>query len=91
MKEIKCQPFKEKSFKTVKTYRKASRLSQQELADLLGVRQATISDWERGINVPNLSNIQKMAQIFNVDFPVLAQDILMTKVTNLVNKELCHC
>lgn len=91
MKEIKCQPFKEKSFKTVKSYRKACGLSQQELAKLMGVRQQTISDWECGIFIPNMRNIQKMAQIFNVDFSVLAQDLLMSKMTDSINKELCHC
>jgi DNA-binding transcriptional regulator YiaG len=35
--------------KAIKTLRQALRLSQQELASVLGVGVATISRWERGI------------------------------------------
>lgn len=34
--------------------RKRAKLSQQSLADYLGVRQATISDWETGKATPEM-------------------------------------
>lgn len=36
-----------------KRIRLSMGLNQQELADLLGVRQATVSRWEAGIPVPD--------------------------------------
>lgn len=40
---------------TLKTLRKHLGLSQAELATALGVRRASISDWERGIYRPSLT------------------------------------
>jgi transcriptional regulator with XRE-family HTH domain len=36
----------------LKRYREKSGLTQQELSEKLNIRRATISQWERGINVP---------------------------------------
>jgi transcriptional regulator with XRE-family HTH domain len=40
---------------TLKTLRKQLGMSQTALAKALGVRQATISDWERGMCRPTLT------------------------------------
>ena len=40
---------------TLKVLRKRLKLNQTQLAQALGVRQATISDWERGIHKPLLT------------------------------------
>ena len=37
----------------LKAYRKAFKLSQQELAEKVGCDQTSISAWERGRSVPN--------------------------------------
>lgn len=38
---------------TIREYRESSGISQAELAEQLGVRQATISDWEKGKTGPS--------------------------------------
>ena len=37
---------------TIRTARKASSLTQEELADLLKIPKRTIEDWERGTRTP---------------------------------------
>ncbi|MFN4271160.1 MAG: helix-turn-helix domain-containing protein, partial [Thermosynechococcus sp.] len=34
--------------------RQKAGLTQERLAEILGVRQATISDWERGVQMPHM-------------------------------------
>lgn len=50
----------------LKKYREAMGLSQQELADRLGVRQSTVGMWENGTNKPRHSTLIKIADFFNV-------------------------
>lgn len=52
----------------VRKARKAAGMTQQALADRLGVRNATVAQWERGWNVPLLESRLDMAQI--LDIPV---------------------
>jgi transcriptional regulator with XRE-family HTH domain len=42
-----------------------------ELSLLVGVSDQTISNWERGKNEPNIENIIKLANIFNVSIDYL--------------------
>lgn len=41
-------------------------MSQQALADLLGLNRSTVTYYERGKTIPNLANLVKIASIFNV-------------------------
>ena len=52
---------------TIKTLRKKKKLTQQELADLLGVTKATVQKYENG-GIKNLKQetIQKLCKIFSV-------------------------
>lgn len=47
-------------------YRVSHGLSQKELAQELGLTNKTISKWENAESVPSISQISKLAQIFNV-------------------------
>jgi transcriptional regulator with XRE-family HTH domain len=82
MKTDKCQTKSVNKYKDVKNYRKQAGLSQQQLAVLLGVRRATISDWENGVYFPTPENIQKMAKIFGADVATLKADIEVTRAIN---------
>lgn len=45
----------------IKSARKNSGLSQEELAKKIDVTHASISFWERGVNIPNVRDLWKMA------------------------------
>lgn len=40
-----------------------AELTQQELADKLGVNKATISNWESGKTEPSVTNLRKIGEI----------------------------
>lgn len=50
----------------IKELRKEKGLSQTQLAIMLFVSQDTVSLWECGKSYPDIENIIKLTQIFNV-------------------------
>lgn len=52
--------------KRLKELRKEKKLTQQEIAELLGVKRNTYSDWENGKTEPNFENLIKLADFFEV-------------------------
>jgi transcriptional regulator with XRE-family HTH domain len=50
----------------LETIRKSKKISQEELAELIGVSRQTIYKWEAGICLPNLNKIEKLLEILNV-------------------------
>jgi transcriptional regulator with XRE-family HTH domain len=59
----------------LKLIRKSKRLSQAELAQLVGVRQQYISDLETGRFEGSLSKLRRVAKALNV------------KISDLINEE----
>lgn len=51
----------------MKTLRKGRKLTQQELADKLGITRATVSNYEVGRRSPHLSELQRFAEFYGVD------------------------
>lgn len=49
----------------LKKYRTKKGLTQKELAEQIGIKQNSYSDWETGKNEPSLDNIVKLAKIFD--------------------------
>ncbi len=43
-----------------------SGLSQQQLADMLGMDRSSISKYENGVGLPHAKTLQKMCEIFGV-------------------------
>ena len=54
--------------------RKAKGLSQEDLADSLGVSRQAISRWEQGNTFPDLLNLQKIMNVFGVSADYLICD-----------------
>lgn len=52
----------------LKMLRKSKRMTQAELASLLGVGQRTISDWETIVSEPGFSMLAKLCDIFDENF-----------------------
>ena len=51
--------------------RKESKVSQQKLAEFVGVSQQCISEWEKGKIEPTLSYLWKIADFFDVSIDFL--------------------
>ena len=67
--------------KRISSARKASNMTQQELADKLNVSRSTISNWEVGRNYPDLDMIVELSDIFN-----LSLDELLREDTEMVQE-----
>ena len=52
--------------KSIVVQRKKRGLTQEELAEQLGVSSAAVSKWERGISTPEVSMVCKMADCFEI-------------------------
>lgn len=46
--------------------RKENKLTQKDLADMLGIMDTSVSKWERGINAPDISYLTELSKIFHV-------------------------
>lgn len=64
--------------KKIRILRKSRGLTQQQLAELLGVQRATISNYEIGRRSPHIKELEKLADILGVNleyFGVLNNDL----------------
>ncbi|OSI20417.1 helix-turn-helix transcriptional regulator [Neisseria dumasiana] len=57
----------------IKLARVARGKSQQWLAQEIGVRQTSVSAWERGFSDPTVDNMSRVSQVLNVNFEWLAK------------------
>ena len=56
--------------------RKEKGMTQQELAEKMGVTDKAVSKWERDLSYPDLNSIPKLAEIFGVSVEDLMQNRL---------------
>ena len=47
----------------IKDFRKKKKLKQSDIANLIGVKQTTISEWENDKKMPNIKKAIKLARI----------------------------
>ena len=57
-------------------------MTQQELADKLGVTHISVSRWETGKSIPSPKYIKEMADMFGVDGQDIFFNLITTKVVN---------
>ena len=73
--------------KNIYNLRKKTNLSQESLAEKIGVTRQTISNWESGISTPDLKQSKELSKIFNVTIDELAdneiKDVLIKKTSNI--------
>lgn len=66
--------------------RKKKGLSQEELAEMIGVARQTISKWELGETSPDIKQSKELSKIFNVSLDELVdndtKNIIIEKVNN---------
>lgn len=60
--------------KKLRQLREESGLSQQEVADKIGVSKSMISFYENGVNEPDKEKRMSLAKLFNVEYSILYDD-----------------
>ncbi|MCM1439745.1 MAG: helix-turn-helix domain-containing protein [Roseburia sp.] len=72
--------------------RKKKHLSQEQLAEIIGVSRQTIYKWEYGLALPSCENIQSLCDYFEVDNnffdPNKQDEIAVTATSTYINKKL---
>ncbi len=64
-------------------YRKSSKLSQEELAEKIGVSRQAVSKWERAEASPDTDNLIMLAKVYGVTL----DELLNQQVENTANQE----
>lgn len=64
--------------------RKQNHMSQEQLAEKIGVARQTISKWELGETSPDIEQSKKLAQIFQVSLDELVQNNMVSKNSNKI-------
>ena len=52
--------------KILRKLRREREMTQEELANILTYKKSTICNWERGVRVPRIRDLKKLASVFNV-------------------------
>ncbi len=60
-------------FSRLKRYRTQNGLTQEELAEKLGVSRQAVAKWERGESVPDIGSCMKLAEIYGVTVDILVR------------------
>lgn len=65
--------------------RKKEDFSQEQLADMLGISRQAVSKWESGQGKPEIDNIIKLTQIYNVsaDYILLGKEEITENKTEV--------
>lgn len=58
----------------IKSYRESKNMTQNEIADILGVKSATVSKYESGTLEPNIEALKKLSELFEVTIDELLND-----------------
>lgn len=72
--------------KQINELRKKANLSQEQLAEKVGVSRQTISKWELGETAPDIKQAQVLSQVFSVSLDELTgndtKEVIYKKVSN---------
>lgn len=71
--------------KKLQSLRKTSNISQEELANQLGVSRQAVSKWESGVSYPEMDKLILMTKIFNCTLDDLVNDEVTD--TSIMNQE----
>ena len=56
------------------TLRRKNGLSQEQLAERIGVSRQAVSKWEGGLSVPELDNLRSLSECFHITLDELTQE-----------------
>lgn len=60
---------------TYEKYRRRAGLTQEKVAQHLGIRQSAVAQWESGKSTPTLKNVKKLATLFHCSVDDLLSDL----------------
>jgi transcriptional regulator with XRE-family HTH domain len=72
----------------IKALRVEKKLNQSQLGEILGVKQRTISDIEKGVSNPTVTQIEKLSKFFNVSSDYLLFGIEPEKEIEPIEREI---
>lgn len=70
--------------KQIQQLRKSENMSQEKLAEKLNVSRHSISNWERGVNNPDLKTILEITKLFKVSLNQLIKGVEIMEVNKYV-------
>ncbi len=71
----------------ISKYRKENKMTQEDLAEALGVTFAAVSKWERGLATPDIELIIQMANIFDISVDALiGYQLKSSNIEELIKK-----
>ncbi|SDB50943.1 looped-hinge helix DNA binding domain-containing protein, AbrB family [Ruminococcaceae bacterium FB2012] len=62
-------------FSRLKMYRTHSGLTQEQLAEKIGVSRQAVAKWERGDAMPDLDSCIRLAELYGITVDLLVRDI----------------
>lgn len=65
--------------RTIATHRRARGLTQEKLAEVVGVSTEWVSQLERGVGLPSLDGLARLAEALGTDAPALLTAALDTQ------------
>ena len=65
--------------KNIERVRETSGLTQQELADQVGVNVSEVCDWENGRSLPDIEKLMQIAEFTNAPYTRLLGDMTGTQ------------
>ena len=69
----------EKIGKFISKQRKEKQLTQEQLAEKLGISKNAVSKWERGLSLMDISLIEPLCNILDVTIPELLHGEIISK------------
>ena len=82
----------------IKKYREEKKMTQMEVAEVLGVKPATISKYEAGALEPNIESLKKLAELFVISVDELLKEdkfdaqleFLINIYSEMINKNISN-
>lgn len=59
----------------LKSYRTKNKMTQEFVAETLGISRQSVSKWEQGISEPSTSNLFALAKLFGVSVEELLKEV----------------
>ena len=75
----------------LKILRKEKNLTQEQLAEQFNVSSRTVSRWETGSNMPDLSLLVELADFYNVDIREIIDGERKSEIMNRRKRDIETC